>query len=75
MWSDSNSITVHLDEEGVVVYPCRCGETHTGDYAAENYCFHNCLHECNLEGCVLGDREVQAICPDCGMAWQVKLYF
>lgn len=43
------------------IFPCRCGETHNGEYAAEIYEHHNCFHHILL---VLAKE--QAICQDCG---------
>ena len=48
------------------VYPCRCGQTHAGQWAFEEWAHHNCYHE--GEWCVfpLGDGLHQLICVDCG---------
>lgn len=50
-------------EDGQVVYPCPCGETHRGDYAFEDYNHHTCLH-----GGVLWNVEgLGVLCSDCGV--------
>lgn len=64
--SGINTDTIYW-EEGGLVYPCRCGTIHEGEYAAYDYAHHNCLHEDDLIG--LGDDQV--ICPICGMSWRV----
>ncbi len=60
-------------ENGERVFPCRCGKTHRGDYASYDYGHHNCLHEDRLLGLYAGKKNVQALCPLCGMSWQVEL--
>ena len=55
-------------EDGERIYPCICGKTHRGQYAVNEYRYHNCLHETDL--LVIGNS--QAICPDCGMAWRLE---
>lgn len=59
-------------EDGERVYPCRCGETHQGEWAMYVYYHHNCLHEEDLVslGTVV-PGEIQAICPSCGQTWIV----
>ena len=59
---------------GKPAYPCRCGETHTGPYAIQDYTHHNCLHDGPL---VYYLREVEpesndVMCPACGKTWQVE---
>lgn len=49
-------------EHGEQVYPCRCGETHRGDYAAYEWGHHNCLHEAPLWQIV----DDHYICAACG---------
>lgn len=65
--TDTSQFT-HFIADGEQVYPCRCGETHRGDYAAYDYGHHNCLHDCALLW--LADRAV--ICPLCGASWYVR---
>ena len=60
--------------DGESVYPCRCGETHTGLYAIYDYMHHNCLHDGPL---VYYLREVEpesneVMCEACGKTWQVE---
>lgn len=61
------------------VFPCRCGVTHTGERAVEEYAQHNCLHEGPLlcshfpeqEG-PHGEHCLQLICGDCGKVFSVQ---
>jgi len=69
--NDSNYTVVI--EDGERVYPCRCGETHKGEYALYEFAHHECLHETDLMGLPAGKNKIQAICPNCGMSWLVKL--
>ena len=71
----ANNATAHF-ENGVQVYPCRCGETHRGEYAAYDFGHHACLHESpliieRLAGAAGGgvDKHL-VICPACGKSWQ-----
>ncbi len=64
----SNDVT-HWFEDGVEVYPCRCGETHRGDYALYDWGHHNCLHEGRL---FLSEQVLEGalvICMECGLQW------
>jgi hypothetical protein len=58
--------TIHLDVDGNEVFPCRCGETHTGDYAVYDHGHHNCFHDAALVD--IGKPEVEGylMCPQCG---------
>ena len=67
-----SNITINI-EDGKQVYPCRCGETHRGDYGAYDYYHHNCFHEGRLWGSLVEENVIQAICPDCGMSWIVEV--
>jgi hypothetical protein len=53
---------------GGQVYPCRCGETHRGEYAVYDYGHHNCFHDKPL---LRLDETGDVMCPECGKAWQV----
>lgn len=53
-------------EAGQQVYPCRCGKTHRGDYAYEDWNHHTCFH-----GPMWLIEEDQIICSQCGASWQV----
>ena len=57
----ANQDDIYHNAYGERVYPCRCGVTHSGDYAAEDYGHHNCIHHT-----VLLVAAEQAICRDCG---------
>lgn len=43
MIAESTNYTYHF-EGAEQVFPCRCGETHRGDDAQENWNRHNCEH-------------------------------
>lgn len=51
------------------VYPCRCGETHLGEYAAETWAHHNCFHDAEL---LVDACDDQAICSLCGEVFRLK---
>jgi hypothetical protein len=63
--SDADTIFVR---DGVVVYPCRCGVEHTGDYAIETQMRHECLHDCAL----LRLTADVVMCPLCAASWPVN---
>jgi len=64
----STNYTTYLNADGEQVFPCRCGEVHSGDYACEAYLHHECLHETDLVDIDHG----MVICMDCGKTWIVK---
>lgn len=45
------------------VYPCRCGQTHRGEYGQEDWNHHNCYHQSPL---VWIERGAELMCMDCG---------
>ena len=49
-------------------YMCRCGVTHFGPYAYEDWRHHECLHSVPL---MLLEVPIQVLCPDCGNVWMV----
>ena len=51
------------DEE---VWPCRCGKTHRGDYAFEDWNHHTCFH-----GPMWLIEDDQVVCSQCGASGQV----
>ena len=51
------------------VYPCRCGETHTGEYAIYDWGHHNCFHDSPL---VVIDAPDYLMCPDCGKVFWLE---
>lgn len=77
MLTGSQSWTTYL-EDGVRVFPCRCGETHRGDYAHEEWDHHNCIHRGEM--CVIplepiGDgTDAQVMCMECGASWKAALF-
>ena len=62
----------YFDENGKEVYPCRCGKTHRGDYAFEDWNHHNCFHGPILVFLDIPGGEM-AVCGECGASWQVKV--
>lgn len=46
------------------VYPCRCGDTHRGEWAAETWNHHNCYHREPLVR--FEDVQDWYICGECG---------
>lgn len=61
--------TQHFDAKGNEVFPCRCGQTHGGDYAFEDWAHHNCFHEAPLNPLAeTGDL----LCPECGEVFNVS---
>lgn len=47
-------------------FPCRCGDTHDGDYALYDWMHHNCFHDQGWWHLGSG----QLICVDCGaVSW------
>jgi hypothetical protein len=65
----SNAGTLEVYEDGQRVYPCRCGETHRGDYAIYEYGWHNCFHTSDL--LPVADDPTYVMCPECGQTWTV----
>lgn len=65
------SLTIYFDHvngKSETVYPCRCGQTHRGDYAFEDWNHHECLHQATLVLC----EEGFVLCPLCGNAWDIR---
>jgi len=60
--------TDYFVEDGERVYPCRCGETHRGQYAAEERRHHNCFHSEHIIilGPAAAPDEYQGCCITCG---------
>jgi len=69
--SDAETVVI---EDGEQVYPCRCGETHRGDYAAYTYHHHNCYHREPLVDIGVPDLPVRSylMCPSCGEVFHVS---
>ena len=67
--SASTNIT-YFFEQGVRVFPCRCGETHVEAYAEEDWNHHNCFHSSKLVWC--DKKDGQLICMDCGEVFWVE---
>ena len=59
-----------LDGKPQQVYPCRCGETHRGQYAAEDWAHHNCFHDDEL---LVDAGDDQAMCSLCGNVFSLKI--
>lgn len=62
---EGKATTFH--ENGEQVFPCRCGETHRGDYAIYEFGHHNCFHEAPLY-----HNEDGYVCPECGKDFVVE---
>lgn len=54
-----------------VVYPCRCGVSHRGPYAAEDRNHHECFHGSLVLLDPLGNQERQAMCTQCGEVFEI----
>jgi len=73
----TKEVTVAVDGEmeSTDIYPCRCGETHRGEYAAETYAQHTCFHATALIWLEYPD---EAMCMGCGKVFAIdagdKLY-
>ena len=64
--------TIFIDVNGDRFMPCRCGQIHRGDYAAEDWAHHNCFHD---EGLAQDDViPEQAICVACGQTFELIPY-
>ncbi len=61
----SDNYTIWL-ENGEIVYPCRCGETHRGDYAIYDFGHHECDHDE-----VLYQAQDYGLCTGCGKSMRV----
>ena len=60
--------TIHIGADGEREYPCRCGQTHRGMYAAYDWGHHNCFHDSPLFA--LGDDDPgHFICGGCGKSF------
>jgi hypothetical protein len=65
MSTTSNETIVIEDSERV--FPCRCGETHRGDYGHYDWAHHNCFHASGLHELLPG----YLMCPDCGLTFHI----
>ena len=70
--SGSGAVT-HYQEDGTQVFPCRCGSTHRGDYAMEDWAHHNCFHGPLLLMSDHGHDELknQLLCVQCGEVFEM----
>lgn len=68
-WPTGNE-TIHINSDGEREYPCRCGQTHKGDYAVYDWGHHNCFHNEPLH--VL-DEAIPGylMCPSCGKTFWI----
>jgi hypothetical protein len=66
--------TQHYDEQGREVFPCRCGVTHTGDYALYDWLHHNCFHDQPLINISHDEHGIDGyyMCPACGKTFWLK---
>ena len=73
-----SGVSAAVYENGVRVFPCRCGRTHAGMYAAEEFAHHNCFHASPLSWLVgPADTPKQVdwalVCPDCGEVFEIAV--
>ncbi len=68
----TNDLSTNIGLDGKHIYPCYCGAIHEGEYAAEDFAHHNCLHEAEWMAWTVG-KELQIICPLCGFAVPAKM--
>jgi hypothetical protein len=69
----STATYTHYFEGTQKVFPCRCGQTHRGDYAEEDYTHHTCFHTSALFKLPLIDGvPEQVVCMECGNLWDVE---
>jgi hypothetical protein len=64
--------TLYFDASGEQIYPCRCGETHTGPYAVYDYGHHNCFHKGPLIAIDPEDLPGVVMCSQCGESWDSR---
>jgi hypothetical protein len=57
----TSSTNIHL-EGSEQVWPCRCGDTHRGEWAVETFAHHNCFHQEPLLLLAID----YAVCGECG---------
>jgi len=57
-------------EEEQEVFPCRCGETHRGDYAFYDSGHHECFHDGVLWW--LDEAIKHVMCSLCGNTWVIE---
>ena len=57
--------TIHIGADGEREYPCRCGQTHRGDYGGYDWGHHNCFHNSPLHE-LTAEVPGYLMCPDCG---------
>jgi hypothetical protein len=70
----SGSNTLYQIENGERVFPCRCGQTHRGQYAQQDYNQHNCFHDGPIiwledyedKAATMRIKEWDFMCLDCG---------
>lgn len=56
-------------------YPCRCGQTHTGDYAYEDWNHHMCFHDEEMWAFWkdASQGEIMVVCSICGNSWLLPI--
>lgn len=62
--------TIYVDTSGQY-YPCWCGMIHRGEYAANDWAQHQCLHNGLLARLTDPDTS-QLICVGCGKVFSVE---
>ncbi len=66
MIKTSSSNWTQYYENGERVYPCRCGETHRGDYGFYDYMHHECFHDGVVWKITEPGLPDLYLCSDCG---------
>ena len=51
-------------------FPCRCGETHKGDYGIYDYGHHMCFHD--KYPLTWLEKPISAMCIQCGMVFGIE---
>ena len=73
--TNTNNITSYFKvQEGETeqVFPCRCGGTHRGGYALEDWLHHNCFHKELITLPGIDDEGIMtALCIDCGEVFDI----
>ena len=70
-WPSSDP-TIHINSDGKRVYPCRCGQTHSGDYGVYDWGHHNCFHNSPLHEIDPENVPGYLMCPACGKTFWIE---
>ena len=67
----STGTSTQYFEDGQRVFPCRCGETHRGEYALHDFMHHECMHNLPLVQ-FQDDMPNLTMCRECGRVFQIE---